>query len=153
MGSRLAAVATVLVGVGVWAAGGAEARSAVPFKILTRSWDYYGCPHVRGLECARTAEEFSALWQRVCIPAPIPEVDFQHDMVVAYIMGTQALGGSHPEVVGVARGGGEMEVEVIDHIACGGFGAPSSPMVFVVVHKWPGEVVLERREQLQPGCK
>jgi len=124
------------------------AAASVPFEVLlARSGS--ACPHVRTLTWARTPQEFQDLWQQACRGEPAPDVDFQHSMVVAYFMGFWPNTGAHPEVTGVYRARGEMRVAVTDFISGGGFDMPTDWQVFIVTHKWPGPVVLDRTVQYQ----
>ena len=148
---RVPGILFAVLGLCMWGGGhSARADAMVPFDVLFKTEVATLCFHERSLETARTPAEWTSLWQRTCFSLPVPAVDFQHDMVIVYFMGEQSSGGYHPEVTGVYRARGQLTVAITDHIPCGGFDVVTDPVLAIVVHKWPGPVVLERSEELQP---
>ena len=148
---RVSSILFTVLGLCMWGGGhSAHADAPVPFEVLVKTGVATLCFHERSLETARTPAEWASLWQRTCFPVPAPAVDFQHDMVIVYFMGQQPSGGYRPEVTGVYRARGQLTVAITDHIPCGGFEVATDPVLAIVVHRWPGPVVLERSEERHP---
>ena len=124
----------------------ADAGASRPFDVVATVYVYV-CGHNMSLESARTAAEYADLWHRSCLPIPAPEVDFRHDMVIVYFMGTKPSGGWRPEVTALEHSGRELVVHVVDHVPHGGSAEITDPVVVVVTRKWPGTLALDRHEE------
>ena len=88
----------------------------IPFSTLAKGYYAYGIKE--GFEVViNDGESFSSLWDEVVTgvtpPPPMPEVDFNTNMIIAVSPGEQPTGGYDVEIAEIDDLGGKLEVVVI----------------------------------------
>ena len=125
-----------------------DARSSRGYEVLwvaAPAW----LEHPAGTDVARTQDELAALVRQISPRAPVPDVDFQTNMVVGYFAGSRR--GYWLEVERVVNYRGECVVEVREvapGAGCMGLAEATYPFILIATHKWPGPVRVESQIQV-----
>lgn len=106
-------------------------------------------------EVVRSAEEWSALWDRIMagyspVP-PRPDIDFRRDMLIIVGLGTRPSGGYAVQIAGIALAGGALTVavrEVAPGAGCIATMALTAPITVVRLERLDAEIeFVETREE------
>ena len=125
----------------------ALADQAIPFEVLARGeapWEAN-----ERLVVMRDADDLARQWRESHLGEPIPVVNFQRDMLLAYFMGRSPNTSYWAEVTQITRSHGSITVHVIGSHGGGG-DAIVYPYVLLRLHKWPGDVVVVREDRPSP---